>query len=182
MTSSSVRRPCHRRPGRSSMGRITQRAPKPVRAAERRETPETTPTKRPATLRPAEAPDPGLSGRTTAPLALSWNSLLRWRMRRHWGIPSTAPPPASRRTPARRRTPPKRSAPPDVAPALNLLSSSRSYATSTSFASWDEPPGYFLRPQGPGRQLLRWTKCAFASDLPQDFVWMFVTTSHFHFR
>lgn len=63
----------------------------------------------------------------------------------------------------------------------HLLSNRRSHATSTSFASWVERLSYLLRHKGLGSRLLRWRRWAFASDLPQDFVWMFVITFYFHF-
>lgn len=171
------------------MDLCTQRALKAARAARRRETLDTTPmkkaTKRWATLQPAKTPGLNLSGRTIMPPLLSWSSLLKWKMRKCRGVPSITPPlmlpgaAASRRALFLPCTHPKQPAPDITWP--RSISSSRSKATSTSFASWVEPFSYFLRHMGSGSQLLRWRKCAFALDLPQDFVWMCVITFYFHF-
>lgn len=175
-----ARRRCPRRRGRSFTGRRpTRRVPTAATAAGRRATRDTTPAKT-ATRRWATPPAAAAPGRSpsgwTKP---SSKSASEWKTKTRRAPPSSVTPPPTPPSPAapwratlRPRVRPKQSTPDGSQPEGFYFP-----ATQT------EPrlPCFLERPGGGKKQLLQWWKCASASDLPQDFVWMFIMTFYFNF-
>lgn len=138
------------------MDLFTLRALTQVRAAKKRVTLDTTPTKKAmkrwATLRPAIAPDLNLLGQTILPLSPSWSSLLKWKMRRCWAIPSITPPlmlpgpAAPQRALIRPSTRPKQSAPDITWPRSTLQKPELRHFYLVCFLSW--APWLFAEAQG----------------------------------
>lgn len=160
------------------MDLFAQRALTPVRAAKRQVTLDTTPTKKAtkrwAARRAAEALGLNLSGQTTASQSWSWSSRSKWKKRLM--LPCFA---ASQRlmwSPVLVKQ-----------PAANIIRPASALPTARvmpllphPLPEW-KPFRYLLGNEGPGILLLQRKMCAFALDLPQDFVWTCVLTFLFPF-
>lgn len=153
-TSVWARPHCPLPPRRFSSDLFTPRNPPAARAARKRETLDTTPTKKAtktwARPPPATARWQNLQSRTAAAAALPSPLVLP-------GLPAprtSLPPPRSLgQQPA-----------PETHRVLGLLLSAQSCTTSTSFTSWKEPLHDGVG-AGSGSPLLQWKTCALASDV-----------------
>ena len=176
--------PCRLPRGRSSTDRFTRRALTPARAAKRRATPDTTPTKRAtrrwATPRRVRAPDRNPLDQTTRTPSLSWRSLFKWKTRRSW-VPTITPPRILRGSAAAWRAPPSSCTLPkppnrDMARPASLsalLQLERHHLYLVCLLTRGPcPDAHGIRKSAAASE----RRCALASDLPQEFVWMFVIT------
>lgn len=143
------------------MGRITQRALTPVRAARRRETLEITPTKKAtrrwATLPPPRAPGLNPLGWTMVLLSQSWSSVLKWKMRRCQIIALVTRPPmrpgsaAPQRAPIGPHTCPKQWAPDTTGPGSALQQPELRHFRLVCFLIW--APVIFEGIRGPAAEM-----------------------------